>query len=352
MSSRPNALIVSLIIRSTSAPTRTSTDTDLATPPAFSISAAVLLAVSARTSATITFAPSCAKRIALARPIPEPAPVINATLSLSSMISHLAGFVVARRLPHSAEIWKRQLGDDLARLADGSARWLPDRKTALVGKVGEMALDRRVVAPRFAAGHDMKRENRERQVDEHGGPSDIRRVDSKQHRDSENHDPRVQRRTKQRARGDRPKQAGGLGRPAVERRVEPLEDRDRDRGDKIPSEVVADRYAEMRARRVVPENPAEEPAVAEHAQRIDHHVHHHHEQRRHQPYARRAPDFPGVENSKIRAATIQGRAQQQRDCIAGEGEERKRQRIHERHAEHPNLARAGRVYIVIQSERK
>src|SRR5271170_7478231 len=71
-------------------------------------------------------------------------------------------------------------------------------------------------------------------------------------------------------------------------------------------QVVADRYAEMRARRVVPENPAEEPAVAEHAQRIDHHVHHHHEQRRHQPYARRAPDFPGVENSKIRAATIQG----------------------------------------------
>ncbi len=80
---------------SRAAATHLSTDTDFATPPAFSISAAVLLAVSARMSATITFAPSRANRIALARPIPEPAPVINATLSLSNILSHLTRLIIA-----------------------------------------------------------------------------------------------------------------------------------------------------------------------------------------------------------------------------------------------------------------
>src|SRR6266436_2170391 len=130
--------MVSLTMRSTCAATRTSTAIDFATPPAFSISVALLLADSARTSATITFAPSSAKRIALARPIPEPAPVINATLSLSNIVMLLC-----------------DLGGD---------------------------------AVAIAPGQDMNRQCDERQVDEYRGPPDIWRTDPEQHRDSENHD--------------------------------------------------------------------------------------------------------------------------------------------------------------------
>src|SRR5208282_383574 len=365
MSSRPNALTVSLTIRSTSAPTRTSTDTDLATPPAFSISAAVLAADSARTSASISFAPSCANRIALARPIPEPAPVINATLSLSSMPSHLC-LLCRSSMTDACHTWRTfgsaprsgaspttvRARDAAARLAYARDRRPPDRKNTLVGKIRQMAFDCRVVAVGFAAGQDMNRQDREGQVDEHGSPSDFRRVDSEQHRDSEDHDSRIERRTKQRARPQSGKRTRRLRRAAIKHRVEPLENRNRDRADEIPSQVVADRHAEVRPRRIVPEHFAEEPSVAEHAQWIDHQVHHHHEQRRHQPYPRRTANLPCVENPKISTPPIQRRTEQQRERIAGESQEGERQRIHERNAEHPNLAPAGRVNIVIQPERE
>src|SRR6185503_14141335 len=47
----------------------------------------VSLSVSSERPATMTFAPSAAKRCATARPIPEPPPVISATRSLSFMCS-------------------------------------------------------------------------------------------------------------------------------------------------------------------------------------------------------------------------------------------------------------------------
>ena len=51
-----------------------------ATPPVARIFWAVEFAASELMSAQITFAPSSARRIALASPIPEPAPVTIATL--------------------------------------------------------------------------------------------------------------------------------------------------------------------------------------------------------------------------------------------------------------------------------
>jgi len=53
------------------------------TPPAAVTSSTTCLSDSAFHSAATTFAPSAAKRAAIARPIPEPAPVITATLSAS-----------------------------------------------------------------------------------------------------------------------------------------------------------------------------------------------------------------------------------------------------------------------------
>src|SRR5258705_8257886 len=134
--------MVSLTMRSTCAATRTSTAIDFAVPPAFSISAALLLADSARTSATITFAPSSAKRIALARPIPEPAPVINATLSLSNIVMLLCDLRRDRR--STLAIMRGRL--------KGSE---PDWQAAFVGEVGEMAFDRGRVAVAIAPGQDM-----------------------------------------------------------------------------------------------------------------------------------------------------------------------------------------------------
>src|SRR5258708_21055461 len=171
--------MVSLTMRSTCAATRTSTAIDFATPPAFSISVALLLADSARTSATITFAPSSAKRIALARPIPEPAPVINATLSLSNIIRLLCD--LGRDRCPTLVIMRGDL--------KGSR---PDRQTAFVREIYEMAFDRGGVAVAIAPGQDVYRQRHERQVDEHSGPRDIWRADPEQHCDSKDHHPRIE----------------------------------------------------------------------------------------------------------------------------------------------------------------
>src|ERR1700722_5814432 len=181
ISRRPNPRTVSSTMRSTSAATRTSTETDFATPPAFSISAAVLLADSDRTSATITFAPSRANRSALARPIPEPAPVISATLSLSSMMVHLRRRIVFRQSTLATvgeNLEALRLCGDASQFARAPTRWLRDRKIALVREIREMALDCRGVTPAFATGKNMNSEHRKRQIDKQGSPSNIRRIDS------------------------------------------------------------------------------------------------------------------------------------------------------------------------------
>src|ERR1700735_3044577 len=83
------------------------------------------------------------------------------------------------------------------------ARWLPDRKIALVRKICQVTLDGSVIAPGFAPGQNMKRENTERQVDEDRSPANVRRVDSEQHRDAEQHDARIKCGTEDRARSQR-----------------------------------------------------------------------------------------------------------------------------------------------------
>src|SRR5580704_10393457 len=61
-----------------------------ASPPALVIRRTVSSAPAALTSTTATRAPSRAKSVAVARPIPEPAPVMSATLSLSLIVMRLA----------------------------------------------------------------------------------------------------------------------------------------------------------------------------------------------------------------------------------------------------------------------
>ena len=72
-------------MRATSGLLATSTWHATAWPPSPSISSTVSLALPRRMSAATTAAPSAAKRTALARPMPEPAPVTMATLSCSSI---------------------------------------------------------------------------------------------------------------------------------------------------------------------------------------------------------------------------------------------------------------------------
>src|SRR6266446_1270550 len=91
----------------------------------------------------------------------------------------------------------------------------PNWQAAFVREVGEMALDRGGVAVAIAPGQDMNRQCDERQVDEYRGPPDIWRTDSKQHRDSENHDTRIQSRAEECARGHRGNRAGGFGCAAI-----------------------------------------------------------------------------------------------------------------------------------------
>src|SRR5271169_2202488 len=104
---------------------------------------------------------------------------------------------------------------DASKFGFARARWLPDRKIALVWKVCQVTLDCGVVAPAFAPGQDMNREDTERQVYEDRRPADVRRVDSEQHRDAEQHDARVERGAEQRARSQPREQASGLGRATI-----------------------------------------------------------------------------------------------------------------------------------------
>ena len=77
ISSRPHCATVCLIIASTSEFLLTSATTAIALSP---ISPATIFAASSLISATTSFAPSSAKRAAIPRPNPEPAPVTSAIL--------------------------------------------------------------------------------------------------------------------------------------------------------------------------------------------------------------------------------------------------------------------------------
>ena len=83
MSSRPNASTVSAINRLTSSTSETSARTNAASPPAARIAAATAVPVSSLMSETTTRAPSSAIFVAVALPIPWPAPVTIATLPSS-----------------------------------------------------------------------------------------------------------------------------------------------------------------------------------------------------------------------------------------------------------------------------
>src|SRR5229473_2956475 len=176
------------------------------------------------------------------------------------------------------------------------------------------------------------------------------RADQKQHRDTEGDDSRIEQRPQERARRKSRHRGKGLARTTIQPCVEQLKNRDTDRRNEEPSEVIADRDAKVRPRRIVPENFAEEPSVAEHAQRVDHHIDHHHEQRRHQPYARRAPKLPRIEQTQVPSAPVQRRGEQKRHGIAREGEKRERERVHQGHAEDPDFASAGRLEVMIEAE--
>jgi hypothetical protein len=79
-SSRPCALTAAAIRLSTSAESETSARTAVACPPASAMAATVPAAALASMSPTTAVAPSVASRVAMARPIPAPAPVTTATI--------------------------------------------------------------------------------------------------------------------------------------------------------------------------------------------------------------------------------------------------------------------------------
>src|SRR5260370_22151780 len=113
------------------------------------------------------------------------------------------------------EIKSALLCEGSMRLVRARARWLPDRKIALVGKVSEVTFECGVVPVGFATGENMNRQHRERQIDEYARPSDVRRADSKKHRDSEDHYPWVEQRAETRAPTQRGEQPGGSRQPNV-----------------------------------------------------------------------------------------------------------------------------------------
>ena len=84
-SSPPKASTAVAIIRSVSAASATSAAHGTATAPCDSIIATVSSTLGPRTSAATTCAPSAAKRSALARPMPDPAPVTMAILPSSNI---------------------------------------------------------------------------------------------------------------------------------------------------------------------------------------------------------------------------------------------------------------------------
>src|SRR6202050_2354315 len=86
MSRPPNfSTAVSIILRA-SASWVTSALTNVARPPALSVCFAVSAPPAVSTSATTIEAPSCARRIEVARPIPDPAPVMTATFPRISIL--------------------------------------------------------------------------------------------------------------------------------------------------------------------------------------------------------------------------------------------------------------------------
>src|SRR5229473_2845290 len=109
----------------------------------------------------------------------------------------------------------------------------------------------------------MNDQYQKRQIYKRRRPSYIRRTNSKQHCDSENDYSRIKRRAKKYARPQRRYRALRRFGAAIKPRVEPLKNRNRDRGDEIPAQVVADRNSEMRPWRVVPEDLAQKPPIAQ-----------------------------------------------------------------------------------------
>src|ERR1039458_2849894 len=89
MSSPPNLATVPDTIALASSEFDTSARIAIASPPALVIRRTVSSAPAALMSTTDTLAPSRAKSTAVARPMPEPAPVIRATLSLSLIVARL-----------------------------------------------------------------------------------------------------------------------------------------------------------------------------------------------------------------------------------------------------------------------
>src|SRR5262249_40143795 len=228
----------------------------------------------------------------------------------------------------------------------------PSGQVALVGEVFEVTLDRAQISVEVAPSKDVKRESEERHVDKNAGPCDAWLADTEQHRDPETHDPEVEAGAEQRAHWKRWHRAVWPSFAPIQRRIQDQEDRDSYRGDEIPAEVVANRHPKMGSGRVVPEQSAEKPLLAQYAQGIDHEIDHHHEQSRHQPHSRGPPDFPGVEHSDDAVFAIKRRTQEQRHAITGEPKKGERKRAHERHAEHPNLTSSSRTQIVVEAEWK
>src|SRR3984957_21203932 len=89
MSSPPNFATVPDTIELASSELETSARIAIASPPAVVIRRTVSSAPATLRSTTATLAPSRAKSTAVARPMPEPAPVMSATLFFSLMIARL-----------------------------------------------------------------------------------------------------------------------------------------------------------------------------------------------------------------------------------------------------------------------
>src|SRR5271156_3073060 len=112
------------------------------------------------------------------------------------------------------------------------------------------------ITPALGASHDMKPQRQQWQEDKNSRPGDFSRADTEQHHDCEADHPRIQPRPPERTRRHCGRDARRLAAAAIETAIQPLENCDAYRRDEIPSEVVADWDAEMRSRRVVPENLA------------------------------------------------------------------------------------------------
>src|SRR5437867_9248649 len=98
MSRRPYFLTVESISAFTWVSSETSVGTNVASPPACSISFVTACPLGGLISATTTRAPSRPKRSATARPSPAPPPVTTATFSFSHINHHVG--VADYRTPH------------------------------------------------------------------------------------------------------------------------------------------------------------------------------------------------------------------------------------------------------------